>query len=71
MRKALSNIASFVVLVLMILFFGSLYILMTIIAVGVFKVNVWLAMAVNGGILLSLAYACGCLLKKIGIKLEL
>lgn len=71
MRKTLSNIGAFVVLVLMILFFGSLYIVMTFLLAVVVKLNVWLAVAVSGGISLSLAYACACLIKKIGIKLEL
>jgi hypothetical protein len=71
MRKTLSNIGAFVVLVLMILFFGSLYIVMTFLLAVVVKLNVWLAVAISGGISLSLAYACACLVKKTGIQLKL
>lgn len=71
MRKTLSNIGAFVVLVLMILFFGSLYMVMTFLLAVVVKLNVWLAIVISAGTSFSLGAACVCLVKKIGIKLEL
>jgi hypothetical protein len=55
----------------MILFFGSLYMVMTFLLAVVVKLNVWLAIVISAGTSFSLGAACVCLVKKIGIKLEL
>lgn len=71
MRKTLSNIVALAVLIAILLFCGLLYFVMAFSLVAFFKVNGWLAVAISCVASGSLAVMCGCLAKKIGVKLEL
>jgi len=71
MRKILSNIVAFAVLIVGILFFGSVFTVMLFSLVAFVKMNVWLAVAISGSIVLPVVYVYGCLAEKLGVKMEL
>ena len=71
MRKILSNIVALAVLIVGILFFGSVFTVMLFSLVAFVKMNVWLAAVISGSIVLAGAYGYGGLAKKLGVKMEL
>jgi hypothetical protein len=70
-RKILSNIVALAVLIVGILFCGSIFTVMLFSLVAFVKMNGWVAVAISGSIVLPLAYAYGCLAQKLGVKMEL
>jgi len=74
MRKILSNIVAFAVLIVGILFCGLLYFVMVFSLIVLFtiaKMNTLLAFPISVSIALAVAYVYGCLAKKLGVKMEL
>ncbi|MCK4668804.1 hypothetical protein E3J49_01935 [Candidatus Bathyarchaeota archaeon] len=71
MRKTLSNIVALAVLIVGILFFGSVFTVMLFSLAVFVKMNVWLAVAISASTVLLGAYVYGCLAKKLGVKMEL
>ena len=70
-KKWLSNIVALAVMIVLILFCGLLYFVMAFSLVAFVNMNGWLAVAISGSTALAVAYVCGCLAKKVGVKLEL
>ena len=71
MRKTLSNIVALAVLIVGILFFGSVFTVMLFSLVAFAKMNGWLAVAISASTVLPGAYVYGGLAKKLGVKMEL
>jgi hypothetical protein len=71
MRKILSNIMFLAVLIVGILFFGSVFTVMFFSLAVFINMNRWVALAFSGSTALVGAYVYGCLAKKLGVKMEL
>ncbi|MCK4434037.1 hypothetical protein KAU92_01005 [Candidatus Bathyarchaeota archaeon] len=70
-NKIVSNIVALAVLIVILLFCGLLYFVMAFSLVAFAKMNGLLAVAISCVASGSLAVMCGCLAKKIGVKMEL
>jgi hypothetical protein len=71
MRKIMSNIVALAVLIVLILFCGSVFTITLFSLVAFARMNGWLALVISWVTAGSLAFACGNLAKTLGVKLEL